>query len=140
MGSKNSKQPRNDSASQDDCEFSNQAQNDIVNQSVNCAFDAVKNGDLSGLISEIRNIDINGKDEKRKTLAHHAAEGGFAELIKVLADHGADFKLRDESGVSPIRIATDKGQVIDATKEEYATRFKDSALSNTIQLSKFWIP
>ena len=109
MGSKNSKQPRNDSASQADCEFSNKAQNDIVNQSINGAFNAVKNGDVSGLISTVKNIDINGKDEKQKTLAHHAAEGGFAEVMKVLADNGADFNLPDESGDSPIDIASNKG-------------------------------
>ena len=42
-------------------------------------------------------------------IAHFAAEKGHVEVIRLLAEHGADFNDRNEFGQTPLRVAIDKG-------------------------------
>lgn len=53
---------------------------------------------------------INEKDNVyHYTPLHHAAEQGNKALVKVLLDNGADTKIKDDQGRTPLKIAEEKG-------------------------------
>ncbi|XP_072160560.1 uncharacterized protein [Bemisia tabaci] len=65
---------------------------------------AAKTGQLA-LVSSLLNhgAEVNCKDEFHKyTAVHHAVFGGFASIVQLLADKGADLNAKDLNGCSPL--------------------------------------
>ena len=50
--------------------------------------------------------DVNAKDEKSRTLAHHAAAGNNMAVIKLLVRRGADLTVKTAEEASPLYIAS----------------------------------
>jgi ankyrin repeat protein len=55
-------------------------------------------------------LDVNGRDEDRRTPLMHAAENGYADVARELLDAGADPSLKDRSGYSALDWATQYGE------------------------------
>ena len=48
---------------------------------------------------------VNKKDDKGMTLLHHAVEYGFEDAVKYLVESGADTRIKNEDGDSPLTLA-----------------------------------
>jgi ankyrin repeat protein len=48
---------------------------------------------------------LNKKDDKGRTLLHHAARSGFDDAVKYLVQIGANTQIKDEDGESPLTFA-----------------------------------
>jgi ankyrin repeat protein len=44
---------------------------------------------------------VNGMGPKGRTALHYAAAAGFLEVMAILLDHGADYRIRDHQGETP---------------------------------------
>jgi uncharacterized protein len=48
---------------------------------------------------------VNGIGLKRRTALHYAAAAGFVQVMAILLEHGADYRLRDQQGETPLALA-----------------------------------
>jgi ankyrin repeat protein len=48
---------------------------------------------------------VNALGPKGRTALHYAAAAGFLEVMAILLDHGADYRLRDHQGETPLDLA-----------------------------------
>ena len=58
-----------------------------------------QNASLVELVLDKYSIDVNGRDGKGKTPLYYAWSEG---VIKVLAEHGANFRVVDDAGITPL--------------------------------------
>lgn len=77
---------------------------------------AISRGDVvtvKGMLA--MNIGVNFVQEGTTPL-HLAAEKGYVEIVQVLIDHGANARVQDASGKTPLEIALDKKKFIHTTE------------------------
>lgn len=77
---------------------------------------AISRGDVvtvKGMLA--MNIGVNFVQEGTTPL-HLAAEKGYVEIVQVLIDHGANARVQDASGKTPLEIALDKKKFIQTTE------------------------
>jgi ankyrin repeat protein len=48
---------------------------------------------------------VNGLGPKGRTALHYAAAAGFVEVMTILLDHGANYRMRDDQGETPLALA-----------------------------------
>ncbi len=48
---------------------------------------------------------VNGLGPKGRTALHYAAAASFLEVMTILLDHGADYRIRDHQGETPLALA-----------------------------------
>jgi len=75
--------------------------------------DAAKAGDLAKLRALVEKDAalVNSKDETGRTPLHWACRGVHIEVVKALAERGADVNARDANGVSPLHSVSSRGHV-----------------------------
>ena len=56
-------------------------------------------------------VDINGKDEHGQTPLFHASMRGMVEVVRALAEAGADLNQAMNDGATTLYIASQKGHV-----------------------------
>ena len=56
-----------------------------------------------------QDVNLQGQDDHGATALHHAAAGGYREIVQMLIDAGADPRQADLSGRSPATYATQSG-------------------------------
>ncbi len=54
---------------------------------------------------------MNARGPKGRTALHYAAAAGFLQVMAVLLDHGADYRLRDHQGETPLALARRYGRI-----------------------------
>lgn len=77
---------------------------------------AISKGDIvtvKGLLA--MNIGVNFVQEGTTPL-HLAAEKGYVEIVQILIDHGANSRMHNASGKTPLEIALDKKKFIQTTE------------------------
>jgi hypothetical protein len=77
---------------------------------------AISRGDavtVKGMLA--MGIGVNFVQEGTTPL-HLAAEKGYVEIVQVLIDHGANSRVQDASGKTPLEIALDKKKFIQTTE------------------------
>jgi len=52
--------------------------------------------------------NVNARDDSGRTALHAAAAQGYSDVVKFLAEHGADLAVKDVDGVTPIDAANGK--------------------------------
>ena len=57
-------------------------------------------------------------DEHRRGAIHYAAENSNCEIIKMLMDHGADYKHRDEEGMDAYDLCDTRAARLALTGEK----------------------
>jgi ankyrin repeat protein len=53
---------------------------------------------------------VNAPGPKGRTALHYAAAAGFLQVMTVLLDHGADYRIRDHQGETPLALARRYGR------------------------------
>ncbi len=48
---------------------------------------------------------MNAAGPKGRTALHYAAAAGFLEVMTILLEHGADYRIRDQQGETPLALA-----------------------------------
>ena len=54
-------------------------------------------------------LDVNGVSDKGETAAHGATNRGGNQILRYLADKGANLDVRNKAGFTPLDIASGKG-------------------------------
>jgi ankyrin repeat protein len=63
---------------------------------------------LVKVLLEQQHIDLEAKDKHDNTALLAAAAGGYAEIVKLLIDKGADVNPQNDQGQTALDIATDQ--------------------------------
>ena len=75
--------------------------------------EAVRNGDvteLHRLLEELQSkVDVNGYNVDGQTALHQSCLSGNLELVKLLVQFGADARLTNRDGWSPLHLAAYRG-------------------------------
>lgn len=67
--------------------------------------DAIGRGDLPGVVANANAEAINEKDEMGSSPLHEAAYRGCADVTKFLIDKGAEVKVKNNAGLTPLHYA-----------------------------------
>ena len=67
--------------------------------------------DIALLMVKSGSVDINGKDEHGQTPLFHASMRGMVEVVRALAEAGADLNQAMNDGATTLYIASQKGHV-----------------------------
>ena len=54
---------------------------------------------------------VNAPGPKGRTALHYAAAAGFLEVMTILLEHGADYRIRDEQGETPLALSHRYGRI-----------------------------
>lgn len=66
---------------------------------------AISKGDQTTVLQLIAmNVGVNFIDEG-KTPLHVTAEKGYPEIVKILISHGADYRIKNAEGLTPLEVA-----------------------------------
>ncbi len=69
-----------------------------------CRADKGEQPEKIKLLLEYR-APVNGIGPQGRTALHYAAAAGFLQVMALLLDHGADYRIRDHQGETPLALA-----------------------------------
>lgn len=72
---------------------------------------AVWNGNDKKLSNDAGVSTVIIKNDRGETLLHNAVESGHVKAAQILLKNGADFKIQDKEGNTPVHLAAKKGNV-----------------------------
>lgn len=83
---------------------------------------------------ETRSININVKNKQSMTALMFACKRGYSAVVKLLLDADAEFENKNEEGLTPMQISTDK-DIIKQLRQKIKERRADEKLAMLIAIS-----
>jgi len=75
---------------------------------INQMMEYCRNGDIEGVRTQLKKNSYDATDDQGNTLSHYATSNGHKDILRLLAEEGADFNMKNKQGATPLHIACEK--------------------------------